>query len=73
MEIPRHWRLKRQRYNLEGYRVTHTDGTISYEFPPRDMGKKSMVIYNSSLLLPPNDQVVHSEVVGKNQEQNHES
>lgn len=35
MEIPRHWRLKKQRYNLEGIRVIKKDGTVEYQFPPR--------------------------------------
>lgn len=34
MEIPRHWRLKRQRYNLEGEVCKHCDHKI---FPPRDV------------------------------------
>ena len=34
MEIPRHWRLKKQRYSLVGETCPHCDGKI---FPPRDV------------------------------------
>ncbi len=34
MEIPRHWRLKQQRYNLVGEVCGHCDEKI---FPPRDI------------------------------------
>jgi len=34
MEIPRHWRLKQQRYALVGEVCPHCDGKI---FPPRDV------------------------------------
>ena len=34
MEIPRHWRLKQQRYGLVGEVCPHCDGKI---FPPRDV------------------------------------
>jgi uncharacterized protein len=34
MEIPRHWRLKPQRYNLVGEVCPHCDAKI---FPPRDI------------------------------------
>jgi uncharacterized OB-fold protein len=34
MEIPRHWRLKGQRYGLVGKVCTHCDARI---FPPRDI------------------------------------
>lgn len=34
MEIPRHWRLKKQRYALVGEVCPHCDGKI---FPPRDV------------------------------------
>ena len=34
MEIPRHWRLKKQRYNLVGEVCPHCDAKI---FPPRDI------------------------------------
>jgi uncharacterized protein len=34
MEIPRHWRLKEQRYNLVGEVCPHCDAKI---FPPRDI------------------------------------
>ncbi len=34
MEIPRHWRLKKQRYNLVGEVCPHCDTKI---FPPRDI------------------------------------
>jgi len=34
MEIPRHWRLKKQRYSLVGEVCPHCDAKI---FPPRDI------------------------------------
>ena len=34
MEIPRHWRLKKQRYGLVGEICPHCDHKI---FPPRDV------------------------------------
>jgi len=34
MEVPRHWRLKKQRYALEGEVCPHCDSKI---FPPRDV------------------------------------
>ena len=34
MEIPRHWRLQRQRYNLIGEECPHCKGKI---FPARDI------------------------------------
>jgi len=34
MEIPRHWRLKKQRYGLVGEVCLHCDHKI---FPPRDV------------------------------------
>ncbi len=34
MEIPRHWRLKKQRYNLIGEVCPHCEAKI---FPPRDV------------------------------------
>ena len=34
MEIPRHWRLKKQRYSLMGEVCPHCDAKI---FPPRDI------------------------------------
>ena len=34
MEIPRHWRLKKQRYNLVGEVCPHCEAKI---FPPRDV------------------------------------
>jgi len=34
MEIPRHWRLKKQRYGLVGEVCPHCDHKI---FPPRDV------------------------------------
>jgi uncharacterized protein len=37
MEIPRHWRLKQQRYGLVGKVCTHCDARI---FPPRDVCPK---------------------------------
>lgn len=69
MEIPRHWRLKDQRYKLTGYKITHSDGSVEYEFPPRS---KPKILYDSNLLFLPNDKIVHSEVVRENQEQDNE-
>ncbi len=37
MEIPRHWRLKQQRYGLVGKVCTHCDARI---FPPREVCPK---------------------------------
>ena len=34
MEVPRHWRLKKQRYSLQGEVCPHCDAKI---FPPRDV------------------------------------
>ncbi len=34
MQLPRHWRLNKQRYALEGEVCTHCQATI---FPPRDI------------------------------------
>jgi hypothetical protein len=34
MEVPRHWRLKQQRYRLIGEQCPHCDFKI---FPPRDI------------------------------------
>ena len=34
MEVPRHWRLKKQRYGLTGEVCPHCEGKI---FPPRDV------------------------------------
>ncbi|HEX9617029.1 MAG TPA: zinc ribbon domain-containing protein, partial [Anaerolineales bacterium] len=34
MEIPRHWRLKNQRYKLVGEVCPHCDAKL---FPPRDI------------------------------------
>lgn len=34
MEVPRHWRLKRQRYRLIGEQCPHCEEKI---FPPRDI------------------------------------
>lgn len=68
--LTRAWRNRAQRLRLEGFKITHKDGTIGYEFPPK---YKSKILYDSSLLLPPDNQVVHCEVVGQNQEQNNKS
>lgn len=67
MEIPRHWRLKKQRYNLIG---SINPDTGEPEFPPRNHPKKQIEVYNSSLLFSPNNKVIHCEVVGENQKQN---
>lgn len=70
MEIPRHWRLKKQRYGLVGYKILQPDGSYRYEFPPMANPKKTIEVYDSRLLLPPNDKIVHCEVVREDQEQN---
>jgi uncharacterized protein len=47
MEIPRHWRLKQQRYSLVGEVCPHCDSKI---FPPRDVcnhcGGEARTLYN---------------------------
>jgi uncharacterized OB-fold protein len=49
MEIPRHWRLKQQRYALVGEVCPHCDAKI---FPPRDVcpscGGQAKNVYNFS-------------------------
>jgi hypothetical protein len=49
MEIPRHWRLKRQRYGLVGEVCPHCNAKL---FPPRDVcpecGKEAKNLYNFS-------------------------
>ncbi len=49
MEISRHWRLRKQRYNLTGEICPHCDAKI---FPPRDVcpecGKEAKNVYNFS-------------------------
>lgn len=75
METPRHWRLKKQRYNLVG---TVDPETGKPEFPPKNHFTKPTEVYNckieaqNSNLLLPNHQVIHSEVVGQDQKQNNE-
>ncbi len=66
MEIPRNWRLKGPRYKLEGYKVIHSDGSTSYEFPPK-------ANKNKSGFLLPNNQVIHGVVVRKDQEEDDKS
>ncbi len=79
MEIPRHWRLKAPRYRLEGFRIIRKDGTVDYEFPPMANPKKPIEVYNCKIeaqksgFLPPDDQVVHGEVVRQDQEQDDKS
>lgn len=73
MEIPRHWRLKKQRYGLVGSICPWCD---EKKFPPVEVCKKCQerdeelqkltIVYDSSFFLPPNNQVVHSEVVRQN-------
>ena len=75
MEIPRHWRLKKQRYGLVGNICPSCDTKY---FPPvlvcrmcKDDDRsndKTRIVYDSGLLFSPNDQVVHGEVVRQNQE-----
>ena len=49
MEIPRHWRLKKQRYGLVGEVCPHCDSKI---FPPRDVcpecGEEAKTAYTFS-------------------------
>lgn len=49
MEIPRHWRLRKQRYGLVGEVCPHCDAKL---FPPRDVcpecGEEAKTIYNFS-------------------------
>jgi uncharacterized OB-fold protein len=49
MEIPRHWRLKNQRYGLVGEECPHCDAKL---FPPRDIcpecGQEAKSLYNFS-------------------------
>jgi hypothetical protein len=49
MEIPRHWRLRQQRYGLVGEVCPHCDAKI---FPPRDIcpecGQEARQTYNFS-------------------------
>ena len=49
MEIPRHWRLRKQRYGLVGEVCPHCDAKL---FPPRDVcsecGGEAKTLYNFS-------------------------
>jgi hypothetical protein len=76
VEIPRHWRqIQLLSYQLKGIKCEK--GHMN--FPPNkpvciECGSKTethplanTIIYDSSLFLSPNDEVVHSEVVRKNQ------
>lgn len=49
MDIPRHWRLKKQRYNLVGEICEHCDAKV---FPPRDIcpecGEEAKTLYDLS-------------------------
>jgi scaffold protein (connect acetoacetyl-CoA thiolase and HMG-CoA synthase) len=49
MEIPRHWRLRKQRYGLVGEVCPHCDAKL---FPPRDIcpecGQEAKTAYNFS-------------------------
>lgn len=69
MEIPRHWRLKKQRYNLEGFRIVRKDGTIEYEFPPKNPNK----LEELPVLFSPNNQIVHGVVIRQDQKQDNSS
>jgi hypothetical protein len=77
MEIPRHWRI----INLLGYKIKGTSCDDNHpNFPANrpvciECGKPTKihplakeVISESTLTLPPDDQVIHSEVIWKNQE-----
>ena len=77
--LTRAWRTRAQRLRLDGFKITHQDGSIDYEFPPKNNREKPIEVYNckieaqnSSLLLP-NDQVIHSEIVRQDQEQDNKS
>lgn len=73
MEIPRHWRLKKQRYGLVGSICPRCDTTA---FPPVEVCRKctevdkpkdeAITVYDSGLLFSPNNKIVHSEVVRQN-------
>ena len=67
--LTRAWRNRAQRLRLEGFKITHNNGIVEYEFPPK---RKPKILYNSNLFLP-NNQIVHCEVVGQNQEQDNKS
>ena len=47
MDIPRHWRLQKQRYGLTGEVCPHCDGKL---FPPRDLcpecGQQAKTLYH---------------------------
>lgn len=49
MEIPRHWRLRKQRYSLVGEVCPHCDAKL---FPPRDVcpecGQEAKTLYSFS-------------------------
>jgi uncharacterized OB-fold protein len=49
MEIPRHWRLRKQRYGLVGEVCPHCEAKL---FPPRDVcpecGQEAKTLYNFS-------------------------
>jgi uncharacterized OB-fold protein len=49
MDIPRHWRLRKQRYGLVGEVCEHCDAKV---FPPRDIcpscGEEAKTLYNFS-------------------------
>jgi uncharacterized OB-fold protein len=49
MEIPRHWRLRKQRYSMVGEVCPHCNARV---FPPRDLcpecGKEAKTLYNFS-------------------------
>ena len=66
MEIPRHWRLKKQRYGLVGEMCLKCEEKI---FPPKSKHEcKKIIVFDSGLLFSPNHKVVHSEVVRQDQE-----
>lgn len=70
MEIPRHWRLKKQRYGLVGNECTRCETKY---FPPIKVCKKCQdyddlksevtLVYDSGLLFSLNNQVVDSKVL----------
>lgn len=69
MEIPRHWRLKKQRYGLVGEVCLKCDKKI---FPPRprhECDNESVLPNKGVLPSSPNKEVIDSVVVYQNEYQ----
>ena len=65
MEIPRHWRLRQQRYGLIG--EIGEDGIP--RFPPGKMWPKTsqdLILFPRQLPSFPNEEVVNNIVIGNN-------